>query len=496
VFPLLDGRRERGLAVAIRSGDGRQEVPSEVAEVTVEVRNAKDADGRALPLAAGMFGPFPVQSTPIELRLSRERPASGFVRDTSGEGVAGVVVHAVPLRTMGTGPEMWLGEFGHSEATTGPDGAFALHGLGERAYELRCAAPEPYAAPEPIQLTSRGKAPVEFVLEPGTSVSVRVVDAEDRPLDGAQVMLWWWTADGTRQFGHLNRYTAWIASEGGIVRFSGLRRGRRYTLRVEPPDTHSHLGKIERDPWSLDDRDFRLVGRRPLGGGVLDAKGDPMAEAEVGWRRTTGGPWNVVHSDAKGEFEFDDIGDGAVFLAPRGRPRVGAGGAISFLLPGARLALDASVTIAFESPTPLENGVAMRFGGPGVGTGTPTDFPEEFTSDRPTILANLDASATYSAYFGPTPDGRCFYAEGLRPKGCVVEVKLDRSPMIRARLVGLSDEARREGVEVGVRRGPISIGLSLLADDRVEGIPLPTGTRWTLSRGVRGCRESGRRSST
>ena len=414
VFPIRDGRREHGLEVGVRAGEGRREVPSDVALVSIEIRDAQSADGRPLPLAGGAFGPFPVRRAPIEIRLAPERAAGGVVRDALGQGVAGVVVRAIPSRAPGSAPEELMGSRPASEARTGPEGRFTLHGIGKHPYDLRFAVPAAYATPDPVALPMREGAQVEVVLQRGLSATVRVVDPDGRPVAGARVALWWWRADvDHEQFCHLDRCSHWFAEEDGTVRFDGLLRGRRYNIRVDPPDTRKDLGEVERDPWQIDDLEFRLPPHRHLGGVVRDAKGEPVGRAGVGWRRTTGGPWHIVNSDAQGRFELADVGVGAVFVGRRetgGSPTLGP--------EGTRLSLDTPATITFQSAAPHAP-VVMRFGGPDIAQTPPADFPILHAPGAPTILANLDPQGTYSAYFGPTPSGEFFHAEGAarRPGG-------------------------------------------------------------------------------
>jgi hypothetical protein len=228
---------------------------------------------------------------------------------------------------------------------------------------------------------------------------------------------------------------------------------------------------------------FQLVARRHFGGVVKGPNGDALPGIDVGWRRVDGGTWDLVGTDGKGVFECSDVGSGAVFVKVFGAPdpadfaRHLTGDTFEA---GTRLTIDSRASITFEASAPLAQRAEMRFGGPGVGKPlvNATGVRDWFTSDRPTHLANLEASATYSAYFGPTPDGKIFYAEGLRPQGQVVPVALERGVVVRAHVVGLTTAMRRN-LEVGIRRNAITVTLPL-AGDSVDVVPLPVNTRWTL----------------
>lgn len=477
IYPLRLGFRGDPLRVTIRSGEAVKKLPSDVAEVSVEVSDAKDADGRPMPLAAAMLGPVSVGSEAIELRLAAERPAGGVVRDTHGTGVAGVVVRAIPVRSQASAPEPFFGRRDHSQAITGSDGRFVLHGLGVNPYQLHFVVPEAFATPDPVSLSARVADSVEVVLEVGTSVTVRVVDSGGHPVAGAHLSLWWWTA-GPRpaQFFHLDRCTPWIAQEDGTVRLFGLRPGRHYNLSVGPPDTRKDLATLDRDRWWIDEAQFQLLPRRRFGGVVRDPAGVPIREARVGWRRPGTMTWQVVFTDAQGKFEVEDVGEGAVFVRSSTAGPFGPFGRSSSS--ALRLTLDTVNMLTFESTVPHPP-VKVCIGGPGVAPEVPENLPQEHGSSEPTVLANLDHEGTYSAYFGPTIEGRFFYAGELRADGRVVPVVFTEGPVLRARILGLAPASHR-GLEVGLRRGALTIPLALAGSDAIEGVPLPLGTRWTL----------------
>lgn len=176
-------------------GETRPSTREGFAPCSLDTHRILTEDGRA---TFGQLG-----STPFEVLVRPGNPAippaRGVIRGgetvalTPGEGVEGHVALRGRVVNAATGgdvagatvradsiPEEGL--LGSREAVTDDAGRFVLAGLPARPTRLRCWL-RGYALPAPRTLDlAAGSPPIEIRLAPARWVSIRVVDADDRPL--------------------------------------------------------------------------------------------------------------------------------------------------------------------------------------------------------------------------------------------------------------------------------------------------------------------------
>jgi protocatechuate 3,4-dioxygenase beta subunit len=114
----------------------------------------------------------------------------GIVVDAAGAPVEGVEVHAVASgRNSARATDLGeaLSAVG-GQAETGEDGRFAIEDMNPGSYTLRVAGEKGSAILEGV-VAGEGGAEVRLALVPGVEVTVRVVDAEGKPVAGAGVYL-------------------------------------------------------------------------------------------------------------------------------------------------------------------------------------------------------------------------------------------------------------------------------------------------------------------
>jgi hypothetical protein len=242
------------------------------AKLWIEVLEPKDAGGNPVPLAHGLFGPFPVAPGEIQVRLAPESALEGRVVDASGAGVAGVPVSVVCAFEEVPGGEQWTrSDLGAAE--TGADGAFRIGGLAERAYRLTARPPRQYAPPDP--LSARGGAKdLRLVLKAAAAPSVTVLDYDGKPVADASVRV----SREDREDDATASYRR--TSSGGIVRIEGLDPDLTYDLEVMPYG-RADLLPAKRPGWKPADTTVRLEHGYELEVFVKDPGGRPLAEVGV-----------------------------------------------------------------------------------------------------------------------------------------------------------------------------------------------------------------------
>ena len=132
-------------------------------------------------------------NTEVAIQLQPGAEISGFVRSARGDPTS-ATVEAHPEESANT--QIYLRKYVYPPATTvsGSDGSFRLTGLEAGRYFLvaRAAGHAESGPAEPIDVTGRGAAGVEIVLESGASLRGAVTGL--RPADLTQV-----TITATRQ---------------------------------------------------------------------------------------------------------------------------------------------------------------------------------------------------------------------------------------------------------------------------------------------------------
>ena len=146
---------------------------------------------------ASGFAPFTVRGVrlppgadPVDLGTLVLQPGvtiRGFVKDPDGRPIAGAgvwVLDELPEIAAPETPET------QPSALAAEDGQFAVGDLESgRAVHLVCDHPG-FLPSYSRGIEAPNRQPIEVVLRPGSSVSGRVVDADERPLAAAQIRLW------------------------------------------------------------------------------------------------------------------------------------------------------------------------------------------------------------------------------------------------------------------------------------------------------------------
>jgi hypothetical protein len=179
--------------VVVRGGDG---VPCEApvedgvsvvrgfapgVPLRVEVTDARDARGRRLPLASARVE-SPAGAPSVAVVLGPGLSIAGRVVSTDGEPISGARIAAVPAAALDAALE---GPF-DAATTTGADGEFVVGGLEPGAHLLLTVPPPGWAAPDPVE-TSAPSEGVTLRVRKSSSVRLRVVDPEGRPVPHASV---------------------------------------------------------------------------------------------------------------------------------------------------------------------------------------------------------------------------------------------------------------------------------------------------------------------
>lgn len=263
------------------------------------------------------------------LVLARPGRISGTVVDESGRPVANarVSLEAEHLFSLGEGEvrarfaQASLRASGSLGVTTGPvpevpldgedaeeagssvltdlDGGYAFEGLTPGEYRLE-ASHGRYARSEPAQvkLPAAGeRRGVRLVLRTGHRVTGRVLDGNDRPVEGALVSV----GDGRR---------VWTDARG--VFDAGIRRGT-VTLRASAPGLAPRRVDVAVVDEPVDVEIVLLRARARLSGRIEGENGEPLADARVTLRTLDGlSPTRVEWTDERGVYRFDDLPPGEV----------------------------------------------------------------------------------------------------------------------------------------------------------------------------------------
>ncbi len=258
----------------------------------------------------------PDPSKPASARLVREEPILGVVAERDGKPVEGAVIWAMVNHSMfRPGAVRAKGDSYGFPLTARSDrsGRFAFRGMPPGAkldwVELF----------DPRFLTSGRGRPVltadritPVVVEPGCTVAGEVVDEAGRPAVGASVQA---REGGSRQ----GRYSAFTDAEGRY-RFGNVRAGR-WDLLVEPEAGAPRVVAVVADPARPAIQQVVVEAGGSVGGTVVDAAGQPVANEWVGWIELVDGSGRPQESsylgrftptDADGRFRIDHLPAGAV----------------------------------------------------------------------------------------------------------------------------------------------------------------------------------------
>jgi hypothetical protein len=276
--PLPGGPARTGFGGFLDVKDGEfVRSPWETWDWEYEVTSPVDERGEALP-----YGPARVRfeddgAVPGTVVLPPERVVEGRLLTPEGLAVSGLELHA-----MRASPAAGSALLPDASATTGPDGSFRLRGLAPGAHVVWLSSPPPPPLLAPRDWTFGPEdARVEFRLEAGRAVAVRVVDREGMPVE--QALVGWRPAAGpaagvdagsagARGSSTDARGVATLVVPAGEV--SGI-------LVVTPPWKRTDLLPVEVPNWTPDDRPMVLDRGFVVSGVVRDGAG----AASRGWVR-------------------------------------------------------------------------------------------------------------------------------------------------------------------------------------------------------------------
>jgi hypothetical protein len=275
---------------------------------TIQVFDARSRDGSRPGATVVRVGPDAGDSPVIRLPESRE--ITGWVLDAAGSPVRGVLVRAFPEDEMTKDIQRRF-QVPDAIAWTDAKGTFALEGLGERAYRVKCDVPPRHVAP-PERVVAAGTRDLDIRLAASRSVTLTFLDGGDAPVAGVVVHLY---LDGSKPLVKQRAET----DPRGVVRFEGLDPKATYRVYGNAPPGRSDLWPATLRDTGFRPRDavFRFQPGYTVTGVVRNASERPVAGAGVEvvdeWKR-----WrHVALSKEDGTFEAHGLPEGRVRLRAR-----------------------------------------------------------------------------------------------------------------------------------------------------------------------------------
>ena len=220
-------------------GRATLEVPTDVGTGPAFLRAcaAQDDRGAMLPWAPTRVEASP-DATEVEIRMGDGLTIAGRVRDEAGRPMPGMTVVASDAGGFVPHRLAW--------AESGSDGAFRIDGVGPKEVELAIEATNETPSSAPVRAKG-GATGVALVVRRASTASVRVVDAEGRPVAGAHfVVLKVFATPGE------STATSVVLTDtpaDGTVDVPPLDPTLHLSLKVEPPDDREDLATLEIDPW-------------------------------------------------------------------------------------------------------------------------------------------------------------------------------------------------------------------------------------------------------
>jgi hypothetical protein len=307
--------------------------------------------------------PLPSQSqAAIRLTLKRGQTASGLVVDPRRRPISGAAVSLIPARgrrILEIGLRSGLGPF---RAATGPDGRFRIPDLPAGFFELRIEGPELTPLPKKTISVPGGGGPADlgtFTLERRTRIAGCIVDPADRPIEGVEI---WVVPEDRAEITQATRQAGPAAISGPNGRFElrdravGDHEKLRACRKGYLPQEFPVQGKASTEP---------RIALRPtlhLAGHVVDADGEPLADAQVSASAYGREPSDLIMPDppcpfassaltgADGSFTLELGGAGRYGLTASGAGHISTGlGPLQVPpegLDGLEIRMDAGVTVS------------------------------------------------------------------------------------------------------------------------------------------------------
>jgi hypothetical protein len=286
-------------------------------EGCIEVWGATDERGVSLPLGPTSIEWHGAEAGSPVVRLAPGRSIRGSVVDEDGQPVVGVLVAAVPSahpldwRAAGFGASHYRGRLRDGRGgvdTTGEDGRFEIEGLGDATYHVHPLPREEWIVPTPVVLDAPA-TDVRFVSRRGIVADVTILDPEDRPVSGAEVIAERLRADGTTvPWAH----SIAASDSQGVARLEGLDPRAEYRLLVDVNPQSRNLFPRQVEAWQPGTTTIRLERALAVRGVVRDDRGQPVMEGSVQYWRE--GLDAVVHTGREGTFTISGLRSGVIWL--------------------------------------------------------------------------------------------------------------------------------------------------------------------------------------
>lgn len=238
-----------------------------------------------------------VRAPEVVVVLRRGLLLRGIVKDTAGRPVAGAQVAASteegPMRFGSAGGSLRFNRLGADEARarraeTGADGRFELHGLTAGVLTVRVSAAGLASVEHDGIRPEETRAPLEFTLGPGATLSGFVRDRRGRGQGGFMIVA---QPTGSTSAGGLGGGRRFVATEvtgdDGAFLIEGLAAGEAYD--VQPLGGRSSAARRTGVVTPADGVELTVDSTGRIAGRVLDAdSGRPVTDFEVSYRSSEG----------------------------------------------------------------------------------------------------------------------------------------------------------------------------------------------------------------
>jgi protocatechuate 3,4-dioxygenase beta subunit len=428
------------------------------AEGTFQIRLPASGEARLRAAARGYLPSDPREPSPkgaeTALRLDPAGAILGRVVDTAGQPLAKAAVEAQPVQ--------WMDERSPRYASTRSraDGRFRLAALSPGKLYAVTATQEGFA-PASVKTGAlprdRHPAPVRLVLERGATAFGRVLDRENRPVRGAELVLMPANEGilGQQIFiGDGETVAQATSNPEGRFELQHLNPGR-FRLRVErkgfapfalpeieiPPRT----ARVDLGALTLD-RGLVIEGR------VTDSRGVPLPEAQVSLSPSFE-PFAMesrnldtrqdVPTDSDGRFRFDDLRRGAhLDLRIEHQGYVPA---------------SAQVDVPAPEPLAIEMKPGRTLSGRVTGpAGEPVpDARLTIQEERVFRLPGGESKVSSSRDLGGTDGEGRFRLDGLPPGTVDLAVRAAGYLLRRLPAVPVPEEGDGEGLEISLEKGSV-----------------------------------------